>query len=156
MNEPTSLSEVVERAMARHGVTSGRALAERSEAQGIPISYTTLNALRKSAYRRRLDRETRGHLAQLAGVPEEMVDRLAGAPTARFVLPDSADELEGDQREAVLATVRAFVAANRRAQEQGESDEDGQGATIHDLPARGATPSVTGKAARKSSRPRST
>jgi hypothetical protein len=114
---PQSLAEVVTLAMRRHQVDSGRALAAKSRSMGIPITYTVLNQLHAGEYRRRMSPETRDRLAKLSGVRRVVIDRLAGAPMRTpFRLPeDQAATLSGDQRDAVLAVVRAFAAANARA-----------------------------------------
>ena len=113
MADVNSLADVIEIAMRKHAVKSGRALAQRAEKAGVPISYTVINQLRAGTYRHDLARDLREALHQLSGVPLQAIDGLAGVtPGSRFELPESADSLLGDQREAVLAVIRAFVKAN--------------------------------------------
>lgn len=121
---PQSLADVVSAAKVKHGVKSGRELQEKSRQLGIFISYTVLNEVEAGTYRRRMSPETRSRLAQLAGVRRQVVDRLAGAPLgAPFRLPeDEAAALTGDQRDAILSVVRAFVNANRRVVDEAVPD----------------------------------
>lgn len=115
MSEPTTYAELIDLAMARHDVKSYRRLEAISRDAGRLISHTTLSALHKGNYNRDTTKEMRGNLAWLAGVHERVAHAIAGKPHAPFELPDDADSLTGDQREAVLSTVRAFIKANKVA-----------------------------------------
>lgn len=119
---PQTLAAVVDMAMQRQGVTSGRALSRKSKDLGIEISYTVLNGLRSGLYPHPLGRDQRKRLARLAGIPPRVVDQLEGVrDLAPFELPDRAAELRGDQRTAVLSVVNAFLTANE-AIEQAQGD----------------------------------
>lgn len=121
---PQSLAEVVDLAMEKQQVDSGRALARRSEELDLALSYTVINNLRRNQYLHRFTEEKRERLAKLAGVPRRVVDELAGIRSlAPFKLPERATELTGDQRKAVLAVVNAFIEANE-AVEQAQADAD--------------------------------
>ena len=117
-NRPDTLAEVVDLAMHKHAVDSGRALARIAEHMGVPVSYTTLNEIRAGRYRQHVNGETREALRVLSGVSRAVIDELAGQPPSRpFQLPESADTLTGDQRDAILGVIRAFVRSNERADE---------------------------------------
>lgn len=112
-NQPPQLSSVIDRALSRQGATSYRELDRRSEQLGVHISHTTLSAMHNGRYRSEISRDMRQKLATLAGLKLGELDGLTGLSHGEpFVLPDSADTLTGEQRDAVLAVVRAFANAN--------------------------------------------
>jgi len=111
------MRELVEMAMKEAGVTSGRGLDEaivRRLGDEARVSYTIINAILKGKYHSVPTPATVRTLATMARVSERAAFEAAGLVLhERFELPDSANELTGDQREAVLAVIRAFARANR-------------------------------------------
>lgn len=117
---PRTMRELVEAAMLRFDVDSGRALDDalvRAFGKDRRVSHTILNAILSGSYHSEPKPTTLRTLADAARVPLEDAYAAAGLPYREpFHLPPSADELLGDQREAVIGVVRALVKANRRAE----------------------------------------
>lgn len=114
---PASLRELVDLAMSEAGVQRGRELDRvivRQLGEEHRVSHTIINAILAGRYHSTPTPATVRSLATIARVPEGVAFAAAGIERHEpFELPDSAGELTGDQREAVLAVVRAFAKANR-------------------------------------------
>lgn len=127
-----SLRDIAELASERHGGARGRALDRVAKKAGLTLSYTTVDRILAGNYTSEPRQETLVALAALSGVDLVEVYRAAGMPypLARLAdqLPPDADLLSGAQREAVIAVVRQFAAANRAL----HLAERGEG---HDRPA---------------------
>ena len=117
MNDGLTLRQIAQLASDRNGGAHGRAIDRAAKKAGLTLSYTTFDRILAGTYTSTPSRKTLEALAVLAKVPVEDVYVAAGvpAPMARFAdqLPPDADLLTGQQREAVLAVVRQFAAANR-------------------------------------------
>lgn len=122
MNDGLTLREIAQLASDRNGGVRGRALDRAAKKAGLTLSYTTVDRILAGTYTSTPSRKTLEALAALANVPVDDVFRAAGVPVplARFAeqLPPDADLLTGQQREAVLAVVRQFAAANRALRER--------------------------------------
>lgn len=116
-DEPKSLRDVARAALDRHKGVSGRQLAEIARGKGLTIVSTTINHMAAGTYTSRPTAKTLDALAELSGLSREVVYRVADQPLAlaplRDALPPDADLLDGPQREAVLAVIRQFAAAQR-------------------------------------------
>lgn len=127
--------------MDEAGVTSGRALDEeivRRLGDEHRVSYTIINAIRNGKYHSQPEPATVRALATIARVPERVAFQAAGLPLREpFELPESASELTGDQRQAVLAVVRAFAKANRGATSRHLEVVDSIGEAAMEEPRRG-------------------
>lgn len=113
VDPPQSLRDLAQRALDETGAESGRALATMSVQYGHPISQATINSMLAGTYAHKPSGDALRALARMAGVSE--AEAFAAARrTARqpFALPESADELTPDQRDAVLHVIRAFVRTN--------------------------------------------
>lgn len=120
----TTLTDLINRAMERHGVTSSRALEKIGKGAGLQISHTTLSQIRKATYSPTPERITLEAIAHLAGVPYREVLKAAslsvvGRPFHEEFGPEY-DVLPVDQREVVKTVARALLKANR--QRDGETD----------------------------------
>lgn len=123
---PPSLASVIDAAMLKQQTTGYRELARRSESLGVPISHTTLASMHRGTYGSELSKEMRARLATLAGMTVDQLNGVTGYPDRQpFLLPDSADSLSGDQREAVLAVVRAFARTNAEHRRSRREASDG-------------------------------
>jgi hypothetical protein len=118
-----TLADLVRIAMTRLDADSGRQLdiaIVRRFGEDRRISHTILNAILNGSYHSKPSASTVETLAAAAGVSQKRAFAAAGLPYLEpFHLPDSARELRGDQRNAVLAVIRALVAANRKSGERG-------------------------------------
>lgn len=116
-DDQLTLQAIALRASERHGGVRGRALDRVAKKAGLTLSYTTVDRILAGTYTSTPSRNTLEALAVLAGVGEEIVFRAAGLPIpmGSFAeqLPPDADLLDGPQRDAVIAVVRQFVAAQR-------------------------------------------
>ena len=113
VNEPRSLTELVDLAMEKQNVRSGRGLARAAEERGYQLTYTTVNQIRSRSYRSTPEEDTLRTLAELAGVAPEVAYRAANlrAPGRPFVedLPPGVDYLEPKERQAVVDLLRVMV-----------------------------------------------
>lgn len=113
--EPTSLANLVERALHRHGVRASTELHRIAAAAGLEITHTTLNKIRTGKYRSTPTPKTIAALAYLSGVPLDQVKRLVGTAgdTRPFAerLPPAIDVLLTDEQEALLLVMRKMVRA---------------------------------------------
>jgi hypothetical protein len=114
---PRDLRELVDLAMTRMGVDSGRALDTAIVAhygEDARVSHTIINAILAGRYHSEPSDATVRTLARAAGVTPAAAFRIVGRPMREpFTLPDSAADLTGDQRDAILGVLRAFIRANR-------------------------------------------
>ena len=133
-DRPMTLRDVARAALDAHQGVSGRELDRLARKRGLSISYTTVNHLAAGTYKSRPSRNTLEALAELSGIPLAKVYEAANAPMpmARLAdqLPPDADLLSPAQREAVIAVVRQFAAANRALHER----EDVMGNAEHPAP----------------------
>jgi hypothetical protein len=133
-DRPMTLRDVARAALDAHHGVSGRELDRLARKRGLSISYTTVNHLAAGTYKSRPSRNTLEALAELSGVPLAKVYEAAKVPMpmARLAdqLPPDADLLSPAQREAVIAVVRQFAAANRALHER----EDVMGNAEHPAP----------------------
>lgn len=115
-----TLKDLLDKAKERHGVTSGRALADLTNGRKHTIDRTQVNALLKGTYKSELRPSTIRAIAWLAGVDDDRAFRAAdqkipGPPFAEE-LPPRADYLSDTQRSAVITVIRAFLGS---AEEEG-------------------------------------
>lgn len=128
MNEPTSLQDLAEMAVERHGL-SGRQLAFKAQQHGLQLTNTTFNAIRSNTYKFQASDETLRALAWLAGVHEDVAFTAAGkpkpGPPLADELPPGVDNLSLRSRRAAIEMLRALVAA-----EQGGGEHDQRSAPM--------------------------
>lgn len=114
--DPTSLREVIDRAVVRHGGASTRELSRIARADGHTIAPTTISELQRGTYHSRPKRGTLQALAHLAGLPYRVVREAAGMGP---VLPSFAEEvgriegvdrLTGPERAALKGLIRVMAA----------------------------------------------
>ncbi|MDF9717641.1 hypothetical protein [Nocardioides sp. ChNu-99] len=154
-DEPRTLRDVALAALDRHKGVSGRQLAVIAKGKGLTIVATTINHIAAGTYRSKPSPKTLDALAELSGYTREQVYRVADKPMAmaplRDVLPPDADLLDGPQREAVIAVIRQFAAAQKALYDREEVGHDAgsaaptsttAGGKVIDLPQRdtAATP----------------
>lgn len=129
-SEQLTLREIAQRAIDRNGGRGGRALGRAAAAQGLTLSYTTVDKILAGTYTSRPSRNTLEALSRLSGVPLADVHEAAGeplpqAPLARQLPPD-ADLLTPDQRRVVVDVVRQFAKQNRDLDEARREREEGE------------------------------
>ncbi|MGX6513293.1 hypothetical protein [Rhodococcus sp. SJ-2] len=126
MNEPRSLTELVDLAMEKQNVRSGRALARVADEQGHQITYTTINQIRSRSYRSTPEEDTLRTLAELAGIPHDVAYRAANlrTPGRPFVedLPPGVDYLAPHERQAVIELLRVMVSQRRQLDDVNDAD----------------------------------
>lgn len=119
-----TLRDLVDRAMTRQRVTSGRALADRAKSLGHTLVHTTVNGIRGGTYRARPGVETVLALARLAGVSDEVAFEAAGLPVPgpRLAdqLPPEADLLTQRERNLVIETIRVLALARKEVVSDGK------------------------------------
>ena len=107
-----TLTDLMKLAAKRHDA-SGRRLAELAVANGLDITYTTINHILAGTYRSRPGPRTLAAIAFLAGVEPARVYRAAGIPQPgrpfAEELPPGADYLTPRQRAAVIEVIRAMI-----------------------------------------------
>lgn len=133
-DDQRSLRDIAQAASDRHGGAKGRELDRVAKKAGLRLSYTTFDRILSGTYTSVPSAATIEALAVLAGADPREVYAAAGRPypLGRFAdqLPDDADLLDGAQREAVIAVVRQFAAANRALHEaKGGGEHDSSAAT---------------------------
>lgn len=113
-----TLQDVARLAADRNGGKGGRALQRLAEGKGLTLSYATVDRILAGKYESRPQRNTIEALAELSGLPLDVVYEAAGVPLpmAPFSeqVPDGADRLTVDQRRVVLDVIRGFVRDNDR------------------------------------------
>lgn len=96
---------------------SGRALTRRAAKAGLTLSYTAINGLAAGTYKSRPAATTPAALVYLSDDTAEQVYAGGGLPVPLRPLaedlPEDADSLAAEQRQAVLAVVRQFASVNR-------------------------------------------
>jgi hypothetical protein len=111
-----SLRDIALLAQKRHG-GAGREMERIADQAGKSMSQTTFDRMISGQYRSRPKEQTLEALAYLAGVSLKRVYEAAGRKyvAAKFAdqLPPDVDELDQDQREALIYAARAFLKTNR-------------------------------------------
>ncbi|MCT1366585.1 hypothetical protein M4D50_01035 [Rothia sp. p3-SID1597] len=124
MNEPTSLRQLADMAVADRGL-SGRRLAALAQQHGFELTHTTFNHLRAGTYKARPSEDTLRALAWLAGVPETVAFTLAGRPTPgpplAEELPPGSDNLSPKARKVVIDLLRVLVTAEQGDDSRGNT-----------------------------------
>lgn len=112
-----SLRDIALLAQSRHDGEGGRAMERIAKRSGFTISASTFDRIAAGTYRSKAQKKTLQALAHLAGVSEERAyeaaDRRYVAKKFADQLPDDVDQLEEDQREALIYAARAFLKSNR-------------------------------------------
>lgn len=112
-----SLRDIALIAQQRHDGVGGRQMQRIAERAGKTMSPTTFDRIVAGIYRSKPQAKTLEALAFLAGLSEERVYEAAGRKyvAAKFAdqLPPDVDELDQDQREALIYAARAFLKTNR-------------------------------------------
>jgi len=117
---PSSLRDLVNMAMDRHGFRYLTDLERLAEHDGVPILHTTLASIRKGTYRSRPTEKTLRTLAHLAGVEYSVARRAAGMPDEGLPVADEVALVENvnlltkAERHAHLMALRASAAARLR------------------------------------------
>lgn len=113
MNQPTSLSALLDLATHRHATTSGRALERIAQAAGHQIVHTTINGIRKGTYKSEPSDDTIRAIAWLAGVSDHIAFEVAGrrppGPPFSAELPPGVDQLSPKERKLAIEVLRAMV-----------------------------------------------
>lgn len=113
VNEPHSLQELIDVAMTRRDIRSGRGLANLAQAHGFRLTNTTVNALRAGTYKSRPTDETVRAIAWLAGVSDAVAFTAAGlrvpGPPFADELPPGVDILPPKKRKAVIELLRVLI-----------------------------------------------
>ncbi|WP_343317736.1 hypothetical protein AAFM46_10850 [Arthrobacter sp. TMP15] len=116
MNEPQSLRELVDLAVAKHQ-TSVRQLGSIAKAHGHKVVYTTLGQIRSGTYKSTPTDETIRAIAWLAGVKDEVAFMAAGQPVPgppfAEELPPGVDNLPAKARKAAIDMLRVLVDMNK-------------------------------------------
>jgi len=116
-SQQESLRDIALQAQERHDGAGGRAMERIADRAGKTMSPTTFDRIAAGKYRSKPQEKTLQALAYLAGVSEERVYKAAGRPyvASKFAdqLPPDVDQLDEDQREALIYTARAFLKTNR-------------------------------------------
>ena len=108
----TSLADLLDAAMVKHKVSSGRGLGEVAGRLGLSITYSQINHIRAGTYRSEPRKEALDAIAALAGVSLDLAYEASGRIRLRPFsedLPDGVDSLTPRQRNAVLTVIRAFL-----------------------------------------------
>lgn len=113
VNEPRSLQELLDLAMQKRGVKSGRRLAQVAQDHGLVLTHTTVNALKAGTYKSRPTDETVRAIAWLAGVSDAVAFTAAGlrvpGPPFADELPPGVDILPPKKRKAVIELLRVLI-----------------------------------------------
>lgn len=129
MSEPSSLSELVYIALARHQTTAVSKLAEIAQAHELRITHTMLSQIRLRRYNHRLKGPAVEALAFLSGVPVAKVNELAdrGSDLGSFVksVPDEIDLLRGPARASLIKLMGVMVDMEREIQRLKGDQKDG-------------------------------
>lgn len=116
MNQPSSLKDLVELAIQRHG-TSARQLGFQAQRQGFRLAGTTLNHLRAGTYKSVPTADTIRAIAWLAGVSDEVAFTAAGQPVPgppfADELPPGIDNLPPKARKALIEMARVLIDAHQ-------------------------------------------
>lgn len=115
-SEPAlTLRDLIEKAKAKHGTQSLRALARIGQATGGELSHNTMSSIYNGVYKARPGRRVLEEIAELAGVSYETAHQAAGLGTPHRPfskqLPERVDELTPRHREVVLVVIRALLDA---------------------------------------------
>lgn len=117
MNDAQSLQDLLDLAMARHQVGSGRRLADVAKEHGFAVTHTTINAIRGRTYKSRPSDETLRAIAWLASVPDAVAFSAAGlvvpGPPFADELPPGVDTLSPKARRAVIELLRVLIDEER-------------------------------------------
>lgn len=126
MTEPTTLRSLIAQAMERHKVSRASVLARLAQDNGHRIHATTINQIRRGAYRATPTRDTLEAIASLAGVPVRDVYRAAKLPEPGrpFVeeLPADIDLLDDEERALIKGMINLFLRRRRSARPKGYRD----------------------------------
>ncbi|MFE9234810.1 hypothetical protein [Cellulosimicrobium funkei] len=118
MNAPTGLRELLDQAMVRRDVRSGRRLAEIAQDAGYPVSHATINQIRSGSYASRPSDDTVRAIAWLAGASEEAAFTAADLPIPgppfADELPPGVDTLSPRKRKVVLDLLRVLIEDEER------------------------------------------
>ena len=118
MNEPQSLRELVDLALAKHQ-TSVRQLGFIAQNAGHKVVYTTISQIRNGTYKSVPTDVTIRAIAWLAGVSDEVAFKAAGQPVPgppfAEELPPGVDNLPAKARKAAIDMLRVLVDMNKEA-----------------------------------------
>lgn len=148
-----SLRDIAQLAQQRHDGAGGRAMQRLADRAGLVMSPTTFDRIAAGIYRSKPQEKTLQALAYLAGISEQRVYKAAGRPyvAAKFAdqLPPDIDQLNEDQREALIYVARAFLKTNRELEglrhelqkhESNTSTSSGQDVDAEDVGSEQKTP----------------
>lgn len=120
-----SVADLIDLALQRAQVTSGRELARVARQRGLKLDHNRINGLRSGTYPHKIQPETVRAIAVLAGVSEARAFAAAGVrqPAAPFAaeLHRDADYLEPDERQVIndlIAIMTRGRAVTERASER--------------------------------------
>lgn len=115
----TPLAILIQERMDALGIRSGHELARRTE--GAPdgaVHQGTIAKYRRPGWRQKPDERTLRSLAHALAISADKLREACELPVVAdlgpFVLPPEADYLTANERDAVLAVIRAFLARERR------------------------------------------
>ena len=116
MNEPQSMQELADLAMAKHQ-TSVRQMSVMAKQHGYQITYTTLSQILSGTYKSVPKDVTLRAIAWLAGVKDEVAFMAAGQPVPgppfAEELPPGVDNLPAKARKAAIDMLRVLVDMNK-------------------------------------------
>lgn len=123
MNEPQSLRELVDLAVAKHQ-TSVRQLSFKAQDHGFKLVGTTLGHIRNGTYKSVASEETIRAIAWLAGVSDDVAFTAAGQPVPgppfAEELPPGVDNLPAKARKAAIDMLRVLVDMNKEVVGNGD------------------------------------
>jgi hypothetical protein len=125
VNQPKSLSELIELAIRRHE-TSGLGLSQLASKNGHQLTATTINQIRQGIYKSRPRAATIRAIAWLAGVSDKVAFTAAGQPVPgppfAEELPPGVDNLPPKARKAAIDMLRVLVDMNKDADEAEQAE----------------------------------
>lgn len=119
-NQSESIRDIARLASQRHDGGGGRTMQALLEGTQFHMVRTTFDKILAGTYTSRPSRRTLDALAHLAGIPAARVYKAAGRDGVKAsfteLLPPDIDELNDDQRNAVIGVARAFLKSNLELQ----------------------------------------
>lgn len=120
-SNPTTLRGIAQTAKRRHNNYGGRGLARIAVENQHKITATTIDAILSGKYTSRPSPATLDALAYLSGETKATVYAAAGVPyhnvSLAEQLPPGVDELDVDERQAIIEIARTLVKQSRREQQ---------------------------------------